>query len=154
MALYKTTPKVSLKNLLLSRHKADLPASWRIPIIFQVIFAGIAGGCMYFLPDTPRWYYARDRHDEGDAALCQLNDLELEDPKVQRTKLEILAAIEAELEATSSIHWKQFMTMGITDKTQLRIVRRIWICFWLPMIREWMGSSLIAYYSMLGNALS
>jgi hypothetical protein len=48
---------------------------------------------MYFLPDTPRWYYARDRHAEGDAVLCQLNDLPLEHPKVQQTKQEILAVI-------------------------------------------------------------
>jgi MFS family permease len=37
--------------------------------------------------------------------------------------------------------------MGITDNSRMKIVRRLCICFWLPMIREWMGSSLIAYYS-------
>jgi hypothetical protein len=58
-----------------------------------------------------------------------------------------LAAIEAELEANSNLHWKQFLTMGIVDKTRMKIVRRLCMCFWLPMIREWMGSSLIAYYS-------
>ena len=60
-----------------------------------------------------------------------------------------MAAIEAELEANASLKWTSFLTMGIVGKTKMKIVRRICMCFWLPMIREWMGSSLIAYYSKL-----
>lgn len=129
-------------------------ASWRVPIIFQCIFAIVSGGTMYFLPDTPRWYYARNRWEEGDATLARLNDSEIESPQVQQTRREILSSIEAELEATASLNWKQFLTMGIVDKTRLKIVRRLCICFWLPMIREWMGSSLIAYYSESGHSLA
>lgn len=58
-----------------------------------------------------------------------------------------MAAIETELEANASLNWKQFITFGVVDKTEMKIIRRIMICFWLPMIREWMGSSLMAYYS-------
>ncbi|KAK4888138.1 hypothetical protein LTR27_012924 [Elasticomyces elasticus] len=52
------------------------------------------------------------RWDEGDAALAQLNDAEVDSEKVQNTRREILAAIEAELEANASLNWKQFVTMG------------------------------------------
>ncbi|KAF2098490.1 MFS transporter [Rhizodiscina lignyota] len=124
-------------------------ASWRIPIIFQCIFAFVSGGTMYFLPDTPRWYYARNRYEEGDAVLSRLYDADVSSEKVQSTRTEILFAIEAELEASASLHWKQFLTMGFVDKTRMKIVRRLWICFWLTMIREWMGSSLIGYYSAI-----
>ncbi|KAJ4363028.1 hypothetical protein N0V83_010146 [Neocucurbitaria cava] len=127
--------------------KMDNQASWRVPIVLQCVLAVVSGGCMWFLPDTPRWYYARNRFEEGDAVLAQLNDTPVESEKVQYTRREILAAIEAELEANSSLHWKQFLTMGIVDKTRMKIIRRLCMCFWLPMIREWMGSSLIAYYS-------
>ncbi|SMY18999.1 unnamed protein product [Zymoseptoria tritici ST99CH_1A5] len=106
----------------------DTQASWRVPIVFQCLFAVVSGGTMLFLPDTPRWYYARNRWEEEYAG-------------------EILAAIEAELEANASLDWKPFLTMGIVDKSRMKIVRRICMCFWLPMVREWMGSSLIAYYS-------
>ena len=122
-------------------------ASWRVPIIFQCIFAFISGGTMWFLPDTPRWYYARNRFEEGDAVLVQLYEEPIESERVQYTRREIMAAIESELEATASLHWKDFLSMGIVDRTRMKIIRRICICFWLPMIREWMGSSLIAYYS-------
>ncbi|KAF2242351.1 MFS transporter [Trematosphaeria pertusa] len=148
--------------------KMDNQASWRVPIIFQCLFAFFSGGTMWFLPgmlmqlpgvlhpamadervDTPRWYYARNRWEEGNDVLAQLNDAPVESENVQRTRREILAAIEAELEANSSLHWKQFLTMGITDSTRMKIIRRLCMCFWLPMIREWMGSSLIAYYSSI-----
>jgi hypothetical protein len=101
------------------------------------------------LSDTPRWYYAQNRWEEGDAILARLNDTEISSENVQQTRREILANIESELEANSSLHWKQFLTMGIVDNTRMKIVRRLCMCFWLPMIREWMGSSLIAYYSEL-----
>jgi hypothetical protein len=74
-------------------------------------------------------------------------DTSINDPKVQATRGEILAAIDAELEASASLHWKQFLTTGIVDRTKLEIVRRLCICFWLPMIGEWLGVSMIGYYS-------
>lgn len=128
--------------------KMDNQISWRFPVIFQIVFAIVGGGAMVFLPDTPRWYYARNRIAEGDAVLTRLHDAtSIEDPLVQNTKQEILLAIETELEASSSLHWQQFITSGIIDNSPLKIPRRLCICFWLPFIREWMGSSLMAYYS-------
>lgn len=100
-------------------------------------------------PDTPRWYYARNRFEEGDAILARLNETDVDHAKVQDTRREILANIEAELEANSSLKWRDFLTSGIVDKTRMKIIRRLCMCFWLPMIREWMGSSLIAYYSKM-----
>jgi hypothetical protein len=124
-------------------------ASWRVPIVFQCVFAIISGGCMFFLPDTPRILYAKGRNDEGDEVLARLHDATVDSPVVQQTKREILLAIEMELEANESIHWTQFLTLGVIDHTPMKSIRRICICFWLPMIREWMGSSLMAYYSEL-----
>jgi hypothetical protein len=71
----------------------------------------------------------RNRHAEGDAVLARLNDAPVESPRVQETRLEILMSIEAELEARATLHWKQFVTFGIVDKTLLRIIRRLSIYF-------------------------
>jgi len=126
----------------------DTQFSWRVPIALQCVFALTSGGCMWFLPDTPRWYYAKGRPEQGDDALCRLTDLPLDDPKVQQTRREIFVAMEAEMEAKSSLKWTQFLTSGITDKTPLRIVRRLCFCFWLPFIREWTGSVSSAFYKI------
>lgn len=104
-------------------------------MILQCCFAIPAGVTMYFLPDTPRWYYARNRLDEGDAALCRLYDEDLSSEAVSETKRQIMTAIEIELEANASISCRQFLTMGFVDQTRLKIIRRLVICFWLPMVR-------------------
>lgn len=136
----------------------DTQASWRVPIIFQCIFAIASGGTMWFLPDSPRWLYARNRFEEADAVLAQLYDCAIDSEKIQQTRREVLLSIDAELEANARLSWKPFLTMGIVDKTRMKTIRRLCMCFWLPMIREWMGSSLIAYYSKVlakhGNAPS
>jgi hypothetical protein len=115
--------------------------TWYVTSAFQ------RGGLLIPAPDTPRWYYARNRWEEGDAILARLNDAPASSERVQQTRREILAAIEAETEASPSIHWKQFLGLGFVHKTGMNIIRRLCLCFWLPMIREWMGSSLIVYYS-------
>ena len=58
-----------------------------------------------------------------------------------------MTAIEVELEASASINWKQFLTMGFVDHTELKIIRRLVMCFWIPMFGEWMGVSLLAYFA-------
>lgn len=102
---------------------------------------------LFLLPDTPRWYYARNRIDEGDATLSLLYDEPIESENVQNTKMHIMTAIEIEREANASLNWKQFLTMGVVDHTELKIIRRLVMCFWLPMIGEWMGVSLLAYFA-------
>jgi hypothetical protein len=104
-------------------------------VVLQCCFAIPAAVTMYFLPDTPRWYYARNRIDEGDRALCRLYDEDISAPAVAETKRQIMTAIEIELEANASISWRQFLTLGIVDHTRLKIIRRLIICFWLPMVR-------------------
>jgi len=39
--------------------------SWRIPIWLQMVFSGIVLCCSPFLPETPRWLIANDRHEEA-----------------------------------------------------------------------------------------
>lgn len=113
----------------------DAQASWRIPVVIQCFFAISAGCIFWLLPDTPRWYYARGRIAEGDAALSQLNDAPVDAAAVQDTKRHIMTAIEIEHEANASLHWYQFLGLGIVDNTKLKTIRRLMICFWLPMVR-------------------
>ncbi|CRG87006.1 hypothetical protein PISL3812_04019 [Talaromyces islandicus] len=74
-------------------------ASWRVPTTLQCILTIIGGRLMIFMPNTPRWYNAKMRIEEGDSTLCRLHDEPLDNPVVQQAKREILAVIESELEA-------------------------------------------------------
>lgn len=122
-------------------------ASWRIPIILQCVFAVVSGGTMWFLPDTPRWYYAKKRYEEGDLVLSQLYDEDINSKSVQETRRQILEIIESQTKASESLHWTMFLTSGIIDRTRMKIIRRLCMCFWIPMIGEWMGISFFSYFA-------
>ncbi|KAH8726796.1 general substrate transporter [Phaeosphaeriaceae sp. PMI808] len=46
-------------------NKLEGTQSWRIPLWLQMVFAGIVLVCSPFLPETPRWLIANDRHEEA-----------------------------------------------------------------------------------------
>ncbi|KAF5636946.1 sugar transporter STL1 [Fusarium sp. NRRL 25303] len=117
--------------------------SWRIPIAFQVLLALVAGGIMLFLPDTPRWYYARGLEAEGDKTLCQIFDAEIHDERVQSVKSSILTNI-----AFESQNEKGFNLLDLFwDSSDLRVGRRIRISFLILAIQQMMGINLSVYYS-------
>lgn len=112
--------------------------SQRFPIAFQAIFAVISITGMVFLPDTPRWYYAKGLNEKGDDVLMRLHDSTLDDPAVQGMKSEILASIALEEEE----HNKFSLLSLIWDKTELRAGRRIRISFMILSLQQMMGNDL------------
>ncbi len=45
---------------------------WRFPVAFQILISLSSMAVLFPLPDTPRWYYAKKRHEDGDNALRRL----------------------------------------------------------------------------------
>ena len=111
--------------------------SWRFPIGFQAFFAIASGAVMLFLPDTPRWYYAKGRNAEGDAILAKLFDKDIEHPEVQAIRHDIMSTIELESEEQNKFDiWGLFW-----DHSDLRVGRRIRISFMLLSLQQMMGQS-------------
>lgn len=114
--------------------------SWRFPIGFQAFFAIASGDVMLFLPDTPRWYYAKGRNAEGDAILAKLLDKDIEHPEVQAIRHDIISTIELESEEQN-----KFNIWGLLwDHSDLRVGRRIRISFMLLSLQQMMGQSSLA----------
>lgn len=90
---------------------------------------------MFFLPDTPRWYYAKGRNQEGDDVLSRLHDRPLDDPAVQEMKQEIMATIKLEEEEENKFNVLHLFW----DTTDLRAGRRIRISFLVLSIQQMMG---------------
>ncbi|KAF9889461.1 hypothetical protein FE257_007363 [Aspergillus nanangensis] len=123
--------------------RLDNQLSWRFPIGFQTVFALVSGIGMFFLPDTPRWYYARGRYSEGDDILARLHDRPVSDPIVQDMRQSIIAAIEFE-----SADGKKFNILDLFwDRNELRVGRRIRIAFLILSMQQMMGINLSVYYS-------
>ena len=45
---------------------------WRFPVVFQMVISFLSTAILYPLPDTPRWYYAKERIEDGDEVLERL----------------------------------------------------------------------------------
>lgn len=109
--------------------------SWRFPIAFQAIFAIISFCGLIFLPDTPRWYYARGRTAEGDDVVMRLHDRPMDDPQVQAMRNEILAAIKLEDQDEHKFNPLDLFW----DRSELRAGRRIRISFMILSLQQMMG---------------
>jgi MFS family permease len=48
-------------------------SSWMIPVGLQAMFPGIVVLGCYFLPESPRWHYTRNRREEATATLVRLH---------------------------------------------------------------------------------
>jgi hypothetical protein len=109
--------------------------SWRFPIAFQACFASVSIIGMWFLPDTPRWLYARGRENEADEVVMRLHDRPREDSRVQAMRQEILASIRLEDEDEHKFNLLDLLW----DKSDLRAGRRIRISFLVLSIQQMMG---------------
>jgi hypothetical protein len=92
---------------------------------------------MFFLPDTPRWYYAKGRHEEGDQVLARLHDRDLHDPAVLEMKEAILASIKLEEQEENKFNILDL----VWDRSDLRVGRRIRIAFLILSMQQMMGES-------------
>lgn len=100
----------------LDRH----PWLWRIPLAMQSCFAIFSATLLFMLPDTPRWYYARGRTEEGDDVLSRLHELPVEHEAVQFVKQEIISSLEEEDESG-----KISLAILFWDNTELQFGRRL-----------------------------
>lgn len=120
-----------------------------MPIAMQSIFSILSGVSMFFLPDTPRWYYVRGRTEEGDKTLARLYGIYRTGtidytgmPEVQEMKSTIMASFRVEEEAENKLTWLSL----VWDNTPLRVGRRVRISFIILGIQQSMGINILVYY--------
>ena len=121
----------------------------RMPIAIQSIFSILSVTSMFFLPDAPRWYYIRDRIEEGDQTLSRMYGMYRKGmtdngdiPEIQAMKSTIMASFRVEEESENKLTWLSL----IWDNTPLRVGRRIRISFIILGIQQSMGINSMVYY--------
>ena len=115
---------------------------WRIPLAMQSCFAIFSACLLFFLPDTPRWYYARDRYKEGDSVLARLHCLPVEHEAVQMVRAEILASLKEEDDDGKISLWILFW-----DNTELQFGRRLRTSFLINWAQQFLGINMLVYFS-------
>ena len=115
---------------------------WRIPLALQSCFAIFSASLLFFLPDTPRWYYARDRHAEGDRTLARLHALPVEHEVVQMMRQEILSSIQEQDDDGRISFWLLFW-----DNSELQFGRRLRTSFLINWAQQFLGINMLVYFS-------
>ncbi|QIW99849.1 hypothetical protein AMS68_005367 [Peltaster fructicola] len=115
---------------------------WRVPLALQSCFAIFSASLLFCLPDTPRWYYARGRHAEGDKILARLHALPVEHEAVQLVRSEILNSMEEEA-GEGKINW----LILFWDNTELQFGRRLRTSFLINWAQQFLGINMLVYFS-------
>lgn len=91
-------------------------AQFRFPLALQILFAVVTLAGVIFLPESPRWLVAHDRHDEAREILWAVNknakQINKDDPAISRNLAEIQHAIREEREAAQTSSFKAMFKNG------------------------------------------
>jgi sugar porter (SP) family MFS transporter len=126
----------------------DDNSGWRIPIWCQMITSGIVVLGVLFLPESPRWLMAQDRHGDAIRVLATYHgEGDEKHPMVQLQMQEMSSQIAAE---ASDKKWWDYHELWDTHSARRRLICVLGMaCF-----GQISGNSLSSYYLpvMLNNA--
>ncbi|KAI6813612.1 putative sugar transporter STL1 [Hortaea werneckii] len=122
---------------------SGIPLAYWIPLAMQSCFSIFSGGLLLFLPDTPRWYYARDRHEEGDKTLAHLHGKDVNDEAVQTMRRDILASLHEDDGEKSDFNIK----MLFWDHSNLQIDRRLRTSFLILFAQQFVRINMLVYFA-------
>ena len=115
---------------------------WRFPLAFQIAFA-IPTLCMLpFLPESPRFNYAKGHNDKADLALAALKNAPIDSEIVQTERKQILDAIQLE-DHLGEFSWKSV----VWDTSGQKIHIRMLLVVVIQMLQELPGLNMVFYYS-------
>ncbi|KAI1848463.1 hypothetical protein JX265_008755 [Neoarthrinium moseri] len=118
----------------------ERPDAWRIPIWCQMITSGIVVCGVWFLPESPRWLMARDRHDEAARVLAKYHgDNDTRHPIVQLQLKEMTQQVKTD---ASDNKWWDYHELWNTHSARRRLICVLGMaCF-----GQVSGNSLSSYY--------
>ncbi|KAH6695675.1 general substrate transporter [Plectosphaerella plurivora] len=113
---------------------------WRIPVWIQLVTSGIVALFVWFLPESPRWLIANDKHDQAAAVLAQLHGEGSPDhPIVQLQLKEMMAQISTE---ASDKRWWDYRELWADRSSRRRLI----CVLGMAIMGQASGNSLSSYY--------
>ncbi|KAJ9137941.1 Hexose transporter protein [Pleurostoma richardsiae] len=113
--------------------------SWRIPSIVQAVFPLLVMVAVVFMPESPRWLYARGRHEEARRVLVTYHANGDEHSEVVGVELEEIAAALALERETQVASWANTLRHRPNR-------RRFGIVLSVAVLTLWNGQGVISYY--------
>ncbi|SPO07193.1 related to sugar transport protein STL1 [Cephalotrichum gorgonifer] len=115
--------------------------SWRFPIAFQCCFAIVAIILCLGLPESPRWLFTKDRHDEGMRVLAALDGKPVDDVEVRTQAVMIVDNINASGHVGGVTPMSALFTNGKTQN-----FRRMMLGLSSQMMQQLSGCNAVIYY--------
>ncbi|KAF2022137.1 general substrate transporter [Aaosphaeria arxii CBS 175.79] len=114
--------------------------SWRIPVWLQMIFAGIVLFCSPFLPETPRWLIANDRHEEALDTMARFHGEGSRDSPI--VQLEYKEMVEDISVTGSDKRWWDYTELFNSRESLYRTM----LVFSMAFFGQWSGNGPVSYY--------
>jgi sugar porter (SP) family MFS transporter len=115
---------------------------WRFPVAFQAFFAIPTLLTLPFLPESPRFDYAKGRTAKADQTLAALKNAPVDSEIVQLEKQQILEAIELE-DRLGTFSYKALFW----DTSGQKIHIRMGLVIMIQALQELPGLNMVFYYS-------
>ncbi|KAF2250441.1 hexose transporter protein [Trematosphaeria pertusa] len=113
--------------------------SWRIPSIVQALPSILQISCVWFVPESPRWYISKGKPERALAVLAKVHaEDNADDEVVQLEYEEVKETIMIEKEAESTGWLELFKTKGNRH--------RLLILLSAGLFSQWSGNGLVSYY--------
>ncbi|GME43543.1 a878ca54-be0e-416f-9bb2-f2136a80836f [Neofusicoccum parvum] len=122
--------------------------SWRIPVWLQMVFSGIVLLAVPFLPESPRWLIANDRHADALAVMARLHGEG--DPHSPLVALEYGEMVAQISQTGSDKRWWDYRGLAASRPAR----RRTLLCLAVAVFGQWSGNATTSYYypQMLAGA--
>lgn len=99
--------------------------AWRIPLALQFIFIIILFATVPWLPESPRWLVQKDRNEEAELILADVEGSDIMDPYVQTELSEIKFSIQYERE--HSVRVRDLLRGKQGDSAGTATLRRLFL---------------------------
>ncbi|KNG85303.1 MFS sugar transporter [Aspergillus nomiae NRRL 13137] len=127
-------------NYGLSFHEG--PIAWRLPIALQLVLVIMLFLTVPWLPESPRWLIAHDRHDEAAEVLACIEGMSIDDPYITTQHNEIKFSIQYERD--NAVRWRDLLLRRQSDGT--KTLRRLLLGAGTQAIQQLQGINIMSYY--------
>jgi hypothetical protein len=120
-------------------NRIDSNWSWRIPSIVQALPSILQISCVWFVPESPRWYISKGQDEKALSVLAHVHaEGNAEDELVLLEYEEIKETLAIEKEAEQTGWLELFKTKGNRH--------RLLILISAGLFSQWSGNGLVSYY--------
>lgn len=115
--------------------------AWRIPLALQFIFIAVLYATVPWLPESPRWLVMKNRIDEAEQILADLEGTETEDPYIQTQLSEIKFA--ADYERDHAVRIRDLVRGKKGDQAGTCTVRRLLLGMGAQFMQQFSGQYMV-----------